>query len=114
MIPYEGVAEQVIALEVDAASEPAVEAGTMVALSGNGKVKACPASTAPIGVVQRVENGTAAVQVAGYMRLPTPTWRWGMLCWLWIPMGRWRQAPDGAVSLWMWTLTPKFAALFFN
>ncbi len=70
MIPYEGVAEQVIALEVDAASEPVVEAGTMVALSGNGKVKACPASTAPIGVVQRVENGTAAVQVAGYMRLP--------------------------------------------
>ena len=46
MIPYEGVAEQVIALEVDAASEPVVEAGTMVALSGNGKVKACPASTA--------------------------------------------------------------------
>lgn len=58
-VSYEGVAEQVATFQVDGASNPAVQVGTVVALSGNGTVKACPASTAP-----------AAVQVAGYMRLP--------------------------------------------
>ena len=67
-LAYEGVAEQVITLEVDTSSNPAVGAGTIAALSGNGKVKSCPVSTTPVGIVQRVEAGLAAVQVAGYMR----------------------------------------------
>ena len=69
-VSYEGVAEQVATFQVDGASKPAVQVGTVVALSGNGTVKACPASTAPAGVVLGVKDGLAAVQVAGYMRLP--------------------------------------------
>ncbi|MGI6255303.1 MAG: hypothetical protein ACOYJZ_06680 [Acutalibacter sp.] len=69
-LSYEGVAEQVITLEVDTASNPAVTAGTMAAMSANGKVKACPVSTTPVGQVLRVEDGMAAVQVAGYLRVP--------------------------------------------
>ena len=64
-VSYEGVAEQVATFQVDGASNPAVQVGTVVALSGNGTVKACPA-----GVVLGVKDGLAAVQVAGYMRLP--------------------------------------------
>ena len=45
-VSYEGVAEQVATFQVDGASNPAVQVGTVVALSGNGTVKACPASTA--------------------------------------------------------------------
>lgn len=67
-VSYEGVAEQVATFQVDGASNPAVQVGTVVALSGNGTVKACPASTAPAGVVLGVKDGLAAVQVAGYMR----------------------------------------------
>ena len=48
-VSYEGVAEQVATFQVDGASNPAVQVGTVVALSGNGTVKACPASTAPAG-----------------------------------------------------------------
>ena len=66
-LSYEGVAEQVITLEVDTASSPAVAAGTIAAMSANGKVKACPVSTTPVGLVLRVEDGMAAVQVAGYL-----------------------------------------------
>ena len=69
-VSYEGVAEQVATFQVDGSSNPAVQVGTVVALSGNGTVKACPASTAPAGVVLGVKDGLAAVQVAGYMRLP--------------------------------------------
>ncbi len=69
-LSYEGVAEQVITLEVDTASSPAVAAGTIAAMSANGKVKACPVSTTPVGLVLRVEDGMAAVQVAGYLRMP--------------------------------------------
>lgn len=50
-VSYEGVAEQVATFQVDGASNPAVQVGTVVALSGNGTVKACPASTAPAGAV---------------------------------------------------------------
>lgn len=64
-VSYEGVAEQVATFQVDGASNPAVQVGTVVALSGNGTVKACPASTAPAGVVLGVKDGLAAVQVAG-------------------------------------------------
>ena len=62
-VSYEGVAEQVVTFQVDGASNPAVQVGTVVALSGNGTVKACPASTAPAGVVLGVKDGLAAVQV---------------------------------------------------
>ena len=61
-VSYEGVAEQVATFQVDGASNPAVQVGTVVALSGNG--------TVPAGVVLGVKDGLAAVQVAGYMRLP--------------------------------------------
>lgn len=47
-VSYEGVAEQVATFQVDGASNPAVQVGTVVALSGNGTVKACrPARPRP-------------------------------------------------------------------
>ena len=69
-VSYEGVAEQVATFQVDTTDTTMLTPGAAVALSGNGTVKACPASATPAGVVRSVENGMAAVQVAGYMRFP--------------------------------------------
>lgn len=64
-VSYEGVAEQVATFQVDGASNPAVQVGTVVALSGNGTVKACP--------------GPAR---------PRPGWCWGSR--MALPLCRWR------------------------
>ena len=69
-LSFEGVAEQVVTLQVDTASSPMVEAGAAAALSANGTVKVCPVSTVPAGVIKGVKDGLASVQVAGYMRFP--------------------------------------------
>ena len=93
-LAYEGVAEQVITLEVDTSSNPAVGAGTIAALSGNGKVKSCPVSTTPVGIVQRVAT-------CGFPAITT--WRWAMPSLPWTPLESWRPALAGAALWWMWT-----------
>jgi len=42
----------------------------LVSLAANNTVKVCPVSTTPVGLVLGVKGDLAAVQVAGYMRLP--------------------------------------------
>ena len=56
-VSYEGVAEQVATFQVDTTDTTMLTPGAAVALSGNGTVKACPASATPAGVVRSVENG---------------------------------------------------------
>lgn len=69
-VSFEGVAQQVATFEVDTSGAAKVAAGDAAALTQDGKIKPCPVSTAPIGVVLAVEGDVAAVQVAGYMRFP--------------------------------------------
>ena len=65
-ISYEGVAEQVVTMKLDTTGTAAKE-GDLVSLAANNTVKVCPVSTTPVGLVL---GDLAAVQVAGYMRLP--------------------------------------------
>lgn len=52
------------------AAGPDVAAGMPVKMTGNGAVGACAAGDSFCGVVLGVRNGYAAVQLAGYVRLP--------------------------------------------
>lgn len=68
-ISYEGVAEQVVTMKLDTTGTAAKE-GDLVSLAANNTVKVCPVSATPVGLVLGVKGDLAAVQVAGYMRLP--------------------------------------------
>ena len=70
-VSFAGVGEQVVTMEAVTSGASPVTVGSMVKLSGNGKVEVCTGTGAvPIGVVQKVEDGMAAVQIGGYMRFP--------------------------------------------
>ncbi len=70
-VSMEGMGEQVATFEAETEGAGAVTAGTAVKLSGSGKVCACTAEgDVPAGAALSVRNGYAAVQVAGYVKLP--------------------------------------------
>ncbi len=70
-VSFEGVGERVVTLEAETAGDGAVTPGALVKLTGNGRVGACSqAGDLPAGVALSVREGLAAVQTAGYMKLP--------------------------------------------
>lgn len=70
-VSFEGIGEQVATFEAETTGAAAVKAGSLVKLTGNGKVGACSAANdIPAGVALSVRDGYAAVQVKGYVQAP--------------------------------------------
>ena len=70
-VSYEGVAEQVATFQVDGASNPAVQSGDRGGTLRQRHGEGLPGQHGPCRAwCWRVKDGLAAVQVAGYMRLP--------------------------------------------
>lgn len=66
-VSFNGIGEVTATFEVNGSVKP----GQAVKLVGNGKVGACStAKDVPAGMVVKVQDGYAAVQVKGYMKLP--------------------------------------------
>lgn len=69
-VSFNGIGEMTATFEVSGS----VKAGQAVKLVGNGKVGACSAlKDVPVGMAVKVQDGYAAVQVKGYMKLPAAT-----------------------------------------
>lgn len=70
-VSFEGIGERVATFEAETQGSTAVVPGEAVTLSGSGKVCACAnAGDIPAGMALDVRDGYAAVQVAGYVKLP--------------------------------------------
>lgn len=70
-VSFEGIGENVATFEVETEGAAAAAPGKAVTLSANGKVRACAAEgEIPVGVALEVRGGYAAVQTAGYVKLP--------------------------------------------
>ena len=70
-VSFEGIGEMVITFEAEESGSAAVVVGEPVILSESGRVCACTTEgDIPTGVALSVHGGYAAVQVAGYVRLP--------------------------------------------
>lgn len=90
-VSFEGIGETVVTFEAEMEGKTAVTPGGAVVLSGNGKVCACTkAGEVPIGVALDARDGYAAVQVAGYVKLP---------CAAALTVGCQRVAMDSSVKL---------------
>lgn len=70
-ISFEGIGEMVITFEAEENGSAAVVVGEPVIMSESGKVCACTTEgDVPVGVALSVHGGYAAVQIAGYVKLP--------------------------------------------
>lgn len=67
-INFSGYNENVVTFEIDSTD---VVMGTPVKMSKSGTVTACEAGDDIIGVAVNVRNGYAAVQLSGYIEMPT-------------------------------------------
>lgn len=65
-VSFEGIGEKVVSFQ----AEGAVEEGALVKVGAAGAVAPCASGDVPVGVVQKVCHGLAAVQVAGCMKAP--------------------------------------------
>lgn len=67
-INFSGYNENVVTFAVDGNG---VTMGTPVKMSSSGTVSACESGDSMVGVAVNVRNGYAAVQLSGYIELPT-------------------------------------------
>lgn len=67
-INFSGYNENVVTFEVDGSG---VTMGTPVKMSSSGTVSACASGDNMVGVAVNVRNGYAAVQLTGYIEMPT-------------------------------------------
>ncbi len=67
-INFSGYNENVVTFAVDGSG---VTMGTPVKMSSSGTVKACESGDSMVGVAVNVRNGYAAVQLTGYIEMPT-------------------------------------------
>ena len=65
-VSFKGINEQVVTFRTD----EELAAGTLVTVSDNGTVSACPANGKIVGVVVSCRGNLAAVQISGYITLP--------------------------------------------